>query len=49
MKRPIAAELKAVSGNAAELCAHVNDHGAPGKHTPFGYCCDQCPLRRFTI
>jgi hypothetical protein len=43
----VAAELKAVFGDAAELCAHVNDHGAPGKHAPFGHCCDQCPLCRF--
>jgi hypothetical protein len=39
----IAAELKALFGDAAELCAHVNDHAAPGKHAPFGHCCDQCP------
>jgi hypothetical protein len=43
----IAAELKAVFGDAAELCAHVNDHGPPGKHAPFGHCCDQCQLCRF--
>ncbi len=43
----IAAELKAVFGSAAELCAHVNDHSLPGKHAPFGHCCDQCPLCRF--
>ena len=43
----IAAELKAVFGDAAELCAHINDHGAPSKHSPFGHCCDQCPLCRF--
>jgi hypothetical protein len=40
----IAAELKAVFGDAAELCAHINDHG---KHAPSGHCCDQCPLCRF--
>jgi hypothetical protein len=43
----IAAELKAVFGGAADLCAHIDDHGAPGKHAPFGHCCDQCPLCRF--
>jgi hypothetical protein len=43
----VAAELKAVFGDAAELCAHINDQGAPGKHAPSGYCCDQCPLCRF--
>jgi hypothetical protein len=42
----IAAELKALFGDAAELCAHVNDQGAPGKHGPC-HCCDQCPLCRF--
>jgi hypothetical protein len=41
----IAAELKLVFGGAADLC--INDHGAPGKHAPFGHCCDQCPLCRF--
>ena len=43
----IAAELKAVFGDAAELCAHINNDSAPGKHAPFGHCCDQCPLCRF--
>jgi hypothetical protein len=42
----IAAELKAAFGDAAELCAHVKDQGAPGKHGPCR-CCDQCPLCRF--
>jgi hypothetical protein len=42
----VAAELKAAFGDAAELCAHINDHGAPGKHAPCGNCCDQCPLCR---
>ena len=41
----IAAELKALFGNAAELCVHVNDDKAPAKHN--GHCCDQCPLCRF--
>ena len=43
----IAAELNAVFGDAAGLCAHVNDRGAPGKHAPCGYCCDRCPFCRF--
>ena len=43
----IAAELKAVFGDAAELCAHINNDGVPGKHAPIGHCCDQCPLCRF--
>ena len=41
----IAAELKALFGNAAELCVHVNDDKAPAKHSH--HCCDQCPLCRF--
>jgi hypothetical protein len=43
----ISAELKAVFGDVAELCAHISDLGARGKHAPFGHCCDQCPLCRF--
>jgi hypothetical protein len=43
----IAAELKAVFGDAAQLCVQVNDDKTPVKHTPFGHCCDQCPLCRF--
>jgi hypothetical protein len=42
----IAAELRAVFGNTAELCVHVNDDSATGKHAPSGHCCDQCPLCR---
>jgi hypothetical protein len=42
----ISADLKAAFGEAAALCAHSDDHGAPGKHAPFGHCCDQCPLCR---
>lgn len=42
----VAAKLKAVFGDAAGFCAHINDHGAPGKHAPCGNCCDQCPLCR---
>jgi hypothetical protein len=40
----IAAELKAVFGDAAQLCVQVNDDKASGKHGPSGHCCDQCPL-----
>ena len=43
----IAAELKALFGDAAELCVQVNDDKAPVKHAPSGHCCDQCPLCRF--
>jgi hypothetical protein len=43
----IAAELKAMFGDAAELCVQVNDNKAPAKHAPSGHCCDQCPLCRF--
>ena len=43
----IAAELKALFGDAAQLCVQVNDDKAPAKHAPSGYCCDQCPLCRF--
>jgi hypothetical protein len=43
----IAAELKAVFGDTAELCVQINDDKAPAKHSPFGHCCDQCPLCRF--
>jgi hypothetical protein len=43
----IAAELKAVFGDAAELCVHINNDGVPGKHAPSGHCCDQCPLCPF--
>lgn len=42
----IAAELKAVFGDAAALCAHVNDPAAPAKQGCPGHCCDQCPLCR---
>jgi hypothetical protein len=43
----IAAELKAVFGDAAQLCVQINDDKAPVKHAPSGHCCDQCPLCRF--
>jgi hypothetical protein len=43
----IAAELRAVFGDTAQLCVQVNDDKAPAKHAPSGHCCDQCPLCRF--
>ncbi len=43
----IAAELKAVFGDAAQLCVQINDDKAPARHAPSGHCCDQCPLCRF--
>ena len=42
----IAAELKALFGDTAQLCAHANDQSAPAQHGPC-HCCDQCPLCRF--
>ena len=41
----VAAELKALFGDAAALCVHDDGAGAPVKHAP-GHCCDQCPLCR---
>jgi hypothetical protein len=43
----IAAELKALFGDTAQLCVQVDDDKAPVQHHPFGHCCDQCPLCRF--
>jgi hypothetical protein len=43
----IAAELKALFGDAAQLCVQVNDDKVPARHAPSGHCCDQCPLCRF--
>jgi hypothetical protein len=43
----IAAELKALFGDTAQLCVQVNDDKAPAQHSPSGHCCDQCPLCRF--
>ena len=43
----IAAELKALFGDTAQLCVQVNDDKAPARHNPSGHCCDQCPLCRF--
>jgi hypothetical protein len=43
----IAAELKALFGDTAQLCVQVNDDKAPAKPAPSSHCCDQCPLCRF--
>ena len=43
----ITAELKAVFGDAAALCAHIAKDGVPGQHAPIRHCCDQCPLCPF--
>jgi hypothetical protein len=43
----VAAELKALFGDTAQLCVQVNDDKAPVHHNPSGHCCDQCPLCRF--
>ena len=43
----IAAELKALFGDTAQLCVQVKDDKAPAKHAPSSHCCDQCPLCRF--
>ena len=43
----IAAELKALFGDTAQLCVQVNDDKASGQAHPSGHCCDQCPLCRF--
>ncbi len=42
----IAADLKAVFGDAAGFCAHIDDKGAPSPHAPCNHCDDQCPLCR---
>jgi hypothetical protein len=42
----IAADLKAVFGDAADLCARVDDKGGPAPSAPAGHCNDQCPLCR---
>jgi hypothetical protein len=42
----IAADLKAIFGDAAAFCAHVDDKGAPSPHGPCNHCDDQCPLCR---
>ena len=43
----IAADLKAIFGDAAGFCAHIDDKGAPSPHGPCNHCDDQCPLCRF--
>jgi hypothetical protein len=42
----IAANLKAVFGDTAELCAHVDDKGSPSPQAPCHHC-DQCTQCRF--
>jgi hypothetical protein len=41
----ISAQLEATFGEAAALCVHSDDKGAP--HAPGGCCDDQCPFCRF--
>src|SRR3984885_397895 len=43
----IAAELKALFGDTAQLCVQVDDDKGPAKHNRSAHCCDQCPLCRF--
>lgn len=43
----VAAGIRAMFGDAAKFCVHVEDQSAPGKHAPSSGCCDQCPLCRF--
>jgi len=43
----IATGLKAIFGDAAGFCAHIDDKGAPTPHGPCNHCDDQCPLCRF--
>ena len=40
----IAADLKAVFGDAAGFCVHIDDKGAPSPQAPCNHCDDQCPL-----
>jgi len=42
----IAADLKAIFGDAAGFCAHIDDKGAPAPRGPCNHCDDQCPLCR---
>ncbi len=42
----IADDLKAIFGDAAGFCAHIDDKGAPAPHGPCNHCDDQCPLCR---
>ena len=41
----VAAELKALFGDAAAFCVNIDDKGAPG--APSGHCDDECPFCRF--
>jgi hypothetical protein len=43
----IAADLKAMFGGTADLCARGEDHSVPTPLAPAGHCDDQCPLCRF--
>jgi len=43
----IAADLKAVFGDVATLCAHIDDKGAPLPQAPCLHCDDECTLCRF--
>ena len=43
----IAAQLKAVFGDTAELCVQINDDKGSSKHAPSSHCSDQCLLCRF--
>jgi len=42
----IAVDLKAIFGEAAGFCAHIDDKGAPSPHGPCNHCDDLCPLCR---
>jgi hypothetical protein len=42
----IAADLKAVFGDAVGFCAHIGDKGVPSPQAPCNHCDDQCPLCR---
>jgi hypothetical protein len=42
----IAADLRAIFGDAAAFCAHIDDKGAPAPHGPCNHCDDQCSLCR---
>ena len=42
----IADDLKAIFGDAAGFCAHIDDKGGPAPHGPCNHCDDQCPLCR---
>src|ERR1700691_3394673 len=42
----IADDLQAVFGDAAGLCVHIDNKGAPSPQAPCNHCDDQCPLCR---